>query len=188
MTNTHLDSTMLFETTASGFHSGDFEVRTMDGFEAISTLYEFHLTLACTIDGGIDPDGVNELLDATCSIGFGPAGAQRVYGVLREIELTDMERDAVRSTYRAVLVPRFWMSTLTRRSRVFNEKSIPDIIREVLSDLSLSEGTDFELLMTADYPVREYVVQYEESDFAFLSRWMEKLGIFYCYDQLGENE
>lgn len=183
MSETHLDNTLVFETTADGIESGDFFVQEMRGVEALSSPYEIALTLECTVDGGLAPDAIAELLDASCQVGFGPAGMQRISGVLREIELVSIEADGSRALYEAVLVPRLWLSTLTRRSRCFNDQSLPDIITLVLQEMGWAKGTDFELRLAESYASREYVVQYEESDFDFLSRWMERLGMFYFFEQ-----
>jgi type VI secretion system secreted protein VgrG len=188
MTETHLDNTLLFETTASGVEPGDFIMRAMRGEEALSNPYEFRLTLECTVDGGASPDTIDAMLAATCHVAFGPDGAHRVSGVLREIELLEMDVDSSRGIYDAVLVPRFWLAKLNRRSRCFNDQALPDIIRKVLKELGLAEGADFDLHLSATYTPREYVVQYEETDFAFLSRWMERLGIFYYFEQTDEKE
>ncbi|MEC7520282.1 MAG: type VI secretion system tip protein TssI/VgrG [Myxococcota bacterium] len=185
---TNLDNTIYFETTAEGFEQGDLEVSELRGFQAMSTPYEFSLQLDCSIDGGIGPEGIDALLAASAQVGFGPGAMYRISGVLREIRLVDMEQEGRRSFYEVRLVPRFWLSRLSHRSRVFNEMSVPDIIRAVLSEMQLAEGTDFELRLQGDYPVREYVAQYEESDFAFLSRWMERLGMFYCFEQTDAGE
>ena len=183
MSTTQLDNTLTFETTAAGIESADLHLTEMRGFEALSTPYEFKLTLESVIEGGLAPESVDELLAATSQIGFGPGGLHRVSGVIRQIELVEMELQGSRCLYEAYLVPRFWLSTLTRRSRCFNEMSIPDIISTVLTEMGLADGTDFELRLVETYAAKEYVVQYEESDFAFLSRWMERLGIFYCFEQ-----
>ena len=181
--STELDNTLIFETTCAGLESSDLHLTEMRGFESLSTLYEFKLTLECNIEGGLAPEVIEDLLAATSQIGFGPGGLHRASGVLRQIELVEMEVDGSHSLYEAYLVPRFWLSTLTRRSRCFNEQSIPDIITTVLTESGLADGTDFELRLVESYAPKEYVVQYEESDFAFLSRWMERLGLFYCFEQ-----
>lgn len=188
MSPTHVDNTLVFETTAASVQPGDLFLGEVHGVEALSTPYEFRLTLECRVDGGLGPETIAELLDSSCQIGFGPGGIQRVSGVLRQIDLVDMEHTGARTTYEAVLVPRLWLATLSRRSRCFNDQSIPDIIKTVLGEMGLAEGTDFELRLVESYPAREYVVQYEESDFAFLSRWMERLGMFYCFEQTDECE
>ena len=91
MSDTHLDNLLLFETTGGGFSSEDFLVRTLRGVESLSTPYEFRLRLECLVDGGLAPEAVDEMMAGTCSVGFGPGGMQRVSGVLRQIELIDIE-------------------------------------------------------------------------------------------------
>ncbi|MGE0788942.1 MAG: type VI secretion system Vgr family protein [Sandaracinaceae bacterium] len=177
-----------FDTTAPGFTSDDFYVRELEGVQALSELFEYRVRFDCAIDGGISPEGIAALLEATASVGYGPNASEVVCGLVRQIELVDIEMDGVRSTYEAVLVPRLWLATQTRRSRCFNEMSIPDIIKAVLTELGWAEGTDFELRLYGDHIARSYVCQYEESDFDFVSRWMERVGIFYYFEQTGEKD
>ena len=40
---------------------------------------------------------------------------------------------------------------------------------------------DFELWLTQEYPQRDYIVQFDESDLAFISRLCENYGIFYYF-------
>jgi len=65
-------------------------------------------------------------------------------------------------------------------SRVFQNLTIPDIIKEVVNNAELGEFVRYEL-KTDDikYPKREFCVQYRETDFAFISRLMEECGIWY---------
>ncbi len=179
--NTHIDNSLYFDTTAAGFEPGDLFVGKMVGRHTLSSLFEVQLELQCNIDGGISPEAADALLDASCAVSFGPAGVAKTYGVLRELERVDNSPDGKYSANRADLVPRFWLATLTRRSRVFNEKTIPEILEQVLAEMNLAPGGDFELRLAESYPIRECVVQYEESDFAFLCRWMERCGMFYFF-------
>lgn len=83
------------------------------------------------------------------------------------------------SRYKAQMVP--WLWFLTRRSdcRIFQEKSLTDIIQEVLSNAGF---TDFETTeIKGQHPTWEYCVQYRETDFNFISRLMEHEGIFYYF-------
>ena len=81
--------------------------------------------------------------------------------------------------YHAAIFPAFWMLTHTANCRIFQQKSVPDIIREVLADFPdvILDCSG----ITGTHPVREYCVQYRESDFAFLCRLMEEEGIFYYF-------
>ncbi|HEX4128603.1 MAG TPA: type VI secretion system tip protein TssI/VgrG [Pirellulales bacterium] len=81
--------------------------------------------------------------------------------------------------YRAQVVPWLWFLTRTTDCRIFQNKSVPDIIKAIFSDLGF---TDFKLQLNAQYQPREYCVQYNETDFQFVSRLMEDEGIFYFFE------
>jgi len=81
--------------------------------------------------------------------------------------------------------PRFWMLKLTRNSRIFHDKSVLEVISEVLGEHGLS---DYDDATKESYPTRTYCVQYRESDFDFLSRLMEEEGIYYYFDHSGTKD
>jgi type VI secretion system secreted protein VgrG len=85
------------------------------------------------------------------------------------------------SCYGAIIKPWFWLLTLSENCRIFQEKTYPDIIKEVFDELGFS---DYENQLTGSYSPQEYVVQYNESDFNFVSRIMEQEGIFYYFSHL----
>ena len=83
------------------------------------------------------------------------------------------------SVYRAQVVPWLWFLTRKSDCRIFQEKSIPDIIKQIFSDLGF---TDFETSeIKGAHPPWEYCVQYRETSFNFVSRLMEHEGIFYYF-------
>ncbi|MEN8141288.1 MAG: type VI secretion system Vgr family protein [Thermodesulfobacteriota bacterium] len=72
---------------------------------------------------------------------------------------------------------------LSRRNRVFLQKTVPQVIEEVLQGGGLAPA-DFSLEnATASYPAREFVVQYDESDYDFLARLMAHNGLFFSFAQ-----
>jgi len=72
-----------------------------------------------------------------------------------------------------------WFLSRTSDCRIFEEKTVPDIIEEVLK---LHGVTSFENKLMGVYEPREYVVQYRESALDFISRLMEQEGIFYWHE------
>jgi len=80
--------------------------------------------------------------------------------------------------YRATLRPWFWFLTRTADSRIFQNKTVPDIIREVFKEHGYS---DFEEVLTGTYREWENCVQYRETDFNFISRLLEQEGIYYYF-------
>jgi type VI secretion system secreted protein VgrG len=92
---------------------------------------------------------------------------------------TSLGRDASFSYYRAEIVPWFWFLTRTADCRIFQQKTIPDIIKQVFNFYGFQ---DFQDRTQASYPQREYVVQYRETAYNFVSRLMEEYGIFYFFE------
>ncbi|MFT7596142.1 MAG: type VI secretion system secreted protein VgrG [Paracoccaceae bacterium] len=81
--------------------------------------------------------------------------------------------------YVAEVRPWFWMLTRTRDSRVFQELTAVQIIKEVFSGRGFS---DFEDKLSDTCETRTYCVQYRETDFDFVCRLMEEEGIYYYLD------
>ena len=81
--------------------------------------------------------------------------------------------------YTATVRPWLWFLTRTADCRIFQEKSVPEIVEEVLADHPGFGSYEFDL--TESYPRRTYCVQYRESDFNFISRLLEHEGISYYY-------
>jgi type VI secretion system secreted protein VgrG len=80
--------------------------------------------------------------------------------------------------YNATIVPWLWFLTRTSDCRIFQEKSVPDIIEAVFKDRGFS---DYQLKLSGNYSPKEYCVQYRETDFNFVSRLMEQEGIYYFF-------
>jgi type VI secretion system secreted protein VgrG len=81
--------------------------------------------------------------------------------------------------YRATLVPWLWFLTRTADCRIFQEKSVPEIVEEVFQHHKFS---DYRLSLSGSYQKREYCVQYRETDFNFVGRLLEQEGIYYFFE------
>lgn len=81
--------------------------------------------------------------------------------------------------YRATLVPWLWFLTRSAKCRIFQQKSVPEIIKQILGDWGFSGEVQDKL--QGEYQPCEYCVQYRESDFNFISRLMEQEGIYYYF-------
>lgn len=80
--------------------------------------------------------------------------------------------------YRAIINPWLWFLTRTSDCRIFQDKTVPDIIEEIFRQHGF---TDFKKSLTGQYRTWEYCVQYRETDFNFVSRLMEREGIYYYF-------
>jgi type VI secretion system secreted protein VgrG len=81
--------------------------------------------------------------------------------------------------YRMTVRPWLWFLTRTADCRIFQDKTVPEIVKEVFADHSVAT---FEEKLAGTYAKREYCVQYRETDFDFVSRLMEEEGIYYYFD------
>ena len=107
-----------------------------------------------------------------------PDDSRRFFsGIVSHFMAGEMGREQ-RRRYRAEVVPWFWFLTRTADCRIFQNKTVPEIIEQVLGDLGFS---DYQLQIQLDHKNWEYCVQYRETDFNFLSRLMEQEGIFYFF-------
>jgi type VI secretion system secreted protein VgrG len=74
--------------------------------------------------------------------------------------------------------PWLWLLTRTSDCRIFQNVSVPDIVKDVLGKYP---EIKFESRLTGDYRPWEYCVQYRETDFNFVSRLLELEGIYYFF-------
>ncbi len=154
--------------------------------EALSSLFELSIYVA--VDGGAGQDveledAVGSRLTLTCREPGSLAeltgvGEPFVFsGVVSAMELVS-ELDG-RSVFAATVVPQLWSLQYSVHSRVFTQKTVPEILEAILQE----NGIDaYELRLSGSYAVEAHVSQYKESDFAFLSRWMEREGIYYFFE------
>ncbi len=137
-------------------------------------------------------DDFQAILDGTCTISFGPDREHPIHGVVRQLEVLPA-RDLEEVAYRFRVMPRFVDTKLTRGSWIYQELEPKDIITKALADIlpegaTFVDGEDFELQLDGSYTAREYIVQFEESIFDFVSRQAEHWGIFYIFDHVGDKE
>jgi type VI secretion system secreted protein VgrG len=144
------------------------------GEEAVSTPFLF------TVDMLSEKQSIDatEMLRKPLVVELSMDGSTRyVHGLIRRF----IEQDSAYSSlfaYRAEIVPWLWFLSLAADCRVYEKKSVIDIIEDVFRR---NHWSDFTVKTTGTYPKREYCVQYRESDLAFVSRLMEEEGIFYFF-------
>jgi type VI secretion system secreted protein VgrG len=82
-------------------------------------------------------------------------------------------------SYRLTVVPWLWFLTLHSDCRIFQNKTLQDILRDVFGRRGFS---DFKFQLSGDYTPWEYCVQYRETDFNFISRLLEQEGVYYYFE------
>jgi type VI secretion system secreted protein VgrG len=178
---------MLADYVEARLDSPDFScehvyVRKLDGVEAISQLFSFELEVVAL--GGAELD-LKKVLggDATIVYSYQPSGREirRIHGMIAAVDRPH-ETKAAHRTYKLTFVPRAFRLTLVETQEIFLDKSIPEIIQEKLARVGLDEEDDVALRLQGRYAKREFVVQYKETDLAFVSRLAEHLGISFHFE------
>ncbi len=144
------------------------------GSEAISEPFHFHLNLRSE-DSDIKFD---DIVGKKVTFGIKMYDGDERYfnGFVRHFaQLPPEQRFGV---YQAEVVPWLWFLTRATDCRIFQNKSVPDIVQQVFEDLGF---TDYELQLSGSYEPWEYCVQYRETAFNFISRLLEQEGIFYFF-------
>jgi len=106
-------------------------------------------------------------------------------GIFSEVSL--LHEIEERAVLRAVLVPQLWRLSQTFHSCIYTQQSITDIIEAVLQDGGLTTS-DYALRLSGQYKPEEHVCQYRESHLDFVSRWMEREGLYYYFEHAEEGE
>ena len=168
---------------ATPLGDGALVVLSFSGIEGISKDFSFTMQLASEKNNIT----FEQLAGQNVTVGLRSSdGTERyINGII--IEFMPMEtavKDGL-SKYRAVMVPAFWLLRSCVDCRIFQDKSTPDIIKEVLGSLK-TKGVvptiDFRLDLSGAYPSKAYCVQYNETDFDFINRLCEHEGIFYFFE------
>lgn len=151
----------------------------LEGSEGISELFEFQLVVLGDKQSRADVD-LNELLGqhAQVELECSPGGKRWFSGYITSMSFVGF-RDEELAIYQLRLRPWLWFLTRTRNSRIFQNLTVPEIIKQVLDGHGLSDYEDE--LGYEEYQTRDYCVQYRESDFDFISRLMEEEGIHYYF-------
>jgi type VI secretion system secreted protein VgrG len=144
------------------------------GREQISRLFEFELEMVSE-SKSLD---LRAMIGKDTSIEIEIQGGGRRYLSAQCVRIAQIGREDRHYLYRATLKPWLWYATVGSNNRIFQEKTAPDIIKEVLGSFPFP----FSLRLTASYRTRNYCVQYQESDFNFVSRLMEEEGIYYYFE------
>ncbi len=164
-----------FSFTVEDLPPSTFLVHSFTGREGISELYHYDILLVAT-DNDISYD---KILQKSCVLTVvGRKHTLKVNGIVASLKFKQFESGKV--LYQAILVPQLFNLTLQQNNQIFLDKSFPDILKSMLSAHNISS---YELRLESSYPSLEYVCQFNESPFQFLSRWMEHYGIYYYFTQ-----
>jgi type VI secretion system secreted protein VgrG len=188
--------------------NGELDVVKLTGREAISQLFQYEILAVCRDPSAIEPE---ELVGQEAALVYTRDGVTlgRVYGMISVVN-DRLETETSYTTFRLAFVPRAYKLTLVETLDVFLDLNVPDVIRQKLKEAGFREkggseaplgggsaslplgqakdSFDFELRLYETYPVRDFVVQYKESDLSFVSRLCEHVGISFFFEHSGGHD
>lgn len=150
----------------------------MSGREALGRPFKLEVDLLSDSDS-LD---LKEILAKPASVLL-----ERLDGTLREFnglvtEFSLVGEHGKFARYRCVLRPALWFIGQNRKCRIFQNKSVPEIVMDLLRERGI---TDFEDLISDTHRKWEFLVQYRESDLNFINRILEQEGIYYFFKHDG---
>ncbi|HEL8024412.1 TPA: type VI secretion system tip protein VgrG [Escherichia coli] len=157
------------------------DVEHFSGREEMSQTYYYIINFTST-DNYLDA-GLLLRKSATFTMGTGGLKEQVSQKVVHGV-ITDFRRisgSADQAKYQVILEPFIKLLDRQHRShRFFVNKSVPEVVTEVLREHGL-KGWEFEFSLKKTYPKREQINQYQESDLKFIQRLLAEVGIFYFF-------
>ncbi|MCE9660229.1 MAG: type VI secretion system tip protein VgrG [Burkholderiales bacterium] len=164
---------------------GNYYVMSMIGHEHLGQMYEYVVELAEVPEESLNPLSEPEPPDlakligtaATVSLNLENSDSKRYfYGYVTKAKRG--EKRGRYTIYTITLRPGIWFMTQSKDSKVFQEKSVKEVITEILQEYSIDAQWD----ITETYPKLDYCVQYNETDFDFVHRLLEEAGIYYHFE------
>ncbi|MCC6521748.1 MAG: type VI secretion system tip protein VgrG [Polyangiaceae bacterium] len=171
--------TGLFDLSVDRHRDAALTVVALAGEEAMNETYRFELTASHALDwaalGALEPACVGS--PATLSLHAEGDAGRVLHGVVTALSL-DGPIDHERAAVRLWLEPRLALLRLRRGSRIFQDKTVRDIVGELCREWQLEHR--FQLL--GEHPVRPYTTQHDESDYDFLARLCASEGVAFTFE------
>jgi type VI secretion system secreted protein VgrG len=167
----------------------DFDVLLIDSFsgvESISRPFRFDVKLLADVQSGNQNKVVGEKLlgkSMAIEVELNKNQSRILSGVVTHFAIEGIDKQF--AYYHAILVPWFSLLDYGTDCRIFQDKTVPQIIEAMIQERGMQKYYRSDLVRT--YTSWDYCVQYNESDFAFLSRIMEAEGIYYYFEHKADH-
>ncbi len=168
----------MYEIQAGDYAPADLNVLSFEGREEMNGLYAFEILLwGKDLDEG-DFEVTVLGRPSVLSMHIAADTNRHVRGIVSSV-VFEGRREGGRRAFRVTIVPRLWLLQKRVNSRIFQDLTAPQIVDKLLDEHVVAH--EWNLLVK--YPIRQYCVQYQESDYHFLTRILAEEGIFFCFEQ-----
>ena len=157
------------------------DVESLNGTEALSANYHYDV-LFTSPDKDISPEQMlRKAVTLTMETGslLELKSQKIVHGYITDFRRLTGSADQV--SYLIIIEPRFALLDKQYRShRFFVNKTVPEVVSQILDEHGF-QGWEYEFSLKHDYPKREQINQYQESDLKFVQRLLSEIGIYYYF-------
>ena len=148
--------------------------------EFLSQPWQYYIELTCK-NANINPENI--LLKPATFCYRAPLFQEKlndvlrqIYGVVKSIKYIKTSSDETH--YAVTLIPRIALLHYTQRSEIYLNQSAIEVVEKVLRRHGF-EGIDFEFQLSREYPVRELITQWQETDLVFIQRILAEVGVYW---------
>lgn len=180
-----LSNTRMYELTWRDGAGPDLPVEAWWGREALSAGFELCIDLLAT-DAHLE---LKHFLGRAVRLAtrLCDGGQAHRSGFVRAAQ--KLGADGGFARYRLTVVPWVWLLARGRHNRVFQDKTVVQILESVFADyadVAAWQWSDEVAGFLTDTRPRSYCVQYGESDYAFVSRLLAEEGLGWCVEEYAE--
>jgi type VI secretion system secreted protein VgrG len=147
----------------------------LTGQEGISQLFKFQLELASEKA----PIRLESIIGqpVTVSMTLSDGSKRYLNGFVSQFAQTGQDAQAI--YYHAEMVPWLWFLSQTSDCRIFQNKTVPEIVTQIFQEFGFR---DFRSALQGTYERLDVAMQYRETELNFISRLMEREGMFYFFE------
>lgn len=163
-----------------GADQSQITVLEFSGKQAISELYRFEIEFVSksSIEG-------KQVVNQKAQLSFAKKGSGTTPLNGEVISFTEMDDLDEYHRYKICIMPKVHRLQHTRKTEVFLDKTIPQVIKQILNNNGINQ---VELDVMGDHKPKEFIFKYNEPDWDFITRWMEFEGLFYYFSQSKSEE
>lgn len=164
----------------------EFEVVSVDVAEALSAPYEIKVRLTSSSLELTPETFIRRPASVILQFGRNKRYFHGIIGEFKQLHQITINEGETVCLYEASLYPHLWFLKFNKDYRIFQEQTTLDIVGLLLEEnkvlnVNFPHMHQASVLQHTD-PIREYCVQYGESDFNFISRLLEDRGFYYYFE------
>lgn len=164
----------------AGVEQSQIIVLAFEGKLALSQLYEFNIDFVSKVS-----IQAQQVIHQKATLSFAKKGKGTTPLNGEVISFSQIDGIDKYYRYQIIIKPQVNRLCHTRRTEVYLDKTIPQIIKQILDDNGI---TQVELDLINDHKPKTFVFQHNEYDWDFISRWLAFEGLFYYFTQQESDE